>query len=385
MSVVRLSAEGSPVLLEERPIPGDLRLGLVTLNAPATLNSLSLPMIELIAPMLDRWERDPAIVAAVLAGAGPRAFCAGGDIQALYLSMRRNHEAGHTVDAYAETFFEQEYRLDFRLHRYPKPVICLGHGIVMGGGLGLFSASHFRIVTEATRIAMPEVTIGLFPDAGATWILRSLAPCTALYLGVTGSHLNAADALHLGIATHAVGAEHSLRIVETLAGMDWHADTSDAARIAATLDGLKPAALPNGVVQAHEATLARRLPAGLRSARDAVAMIRSLEGMDPWFDRGIATMTKGNPASIGIVVGQLERAASLSLADSFRLELIAATRCARFPDFAEGVRALLIDKDNAPRWRYPEVASLPDEYVQAHFEAPWADHPLADLEEESIR
>ena len=192
------------------------RLGVATLNSEKTLNSLSLGMIDLLNPKLDAWEADPAIDAVILRGAGGRAFCAGGDIQALYASMTED-----STLALADRFFAQEYRLDYRLHRYPKPVVCLGTGIVMGGGLGLFIASSVRIVAPRSRIAMPELTIGLFPDAGASWLLKRLPWHLAAFLAMTGAQISGADALHIGLATHAVNDLNSLD--EYLASRDWRA------------------------------------------------------------------------------------------------------------------------------------------------------------------
>ncbi len=199
---VLLNDADAPVLLREQRTASGHKIGFAPLNAEATLNSLSLAMIRLLASQLARWAEDEETVCVLLDGAGERAFSAGGDIQALYRSMVRNHEAGEEVDPYAQTFFEAEYRLDHQLHTYPKPVLAWGSGIVMGGGLGLFSASTLRVVTQRARIAMPEITIGLFPDAGATRLLAGMARHQALFLALTASHMNAGDALRLGLATH---------------------------------------------------------------------------------------------------------------------------------------------------------------------------------------
>jgi enoyl-CoA hydratase/carnithine racemase len=368
----------APVRIEEHELSGGKRLAIATLDVPATLNSLSLPMIEILAPAFARWERDPAIVAALLKGAG-RAFAAGGDVQALYASMTKNLAAGRRVDDYAEKFFEQEYRLDYQLHCFPKPLIALGHGIVMGGGLGLFSASQYRVVTETSRVAMPEVTIGLFPDAGATWILRSLAPQIGLFLGITGSHLNATDALHAGIATHAVPSTRLAELEAALGALPWRGDGGDRDLVAGALAEFPLESLPEGPLKALDPELRARLPAQSANAAAAADAVRALAGRHAWIDRGIATLDKGCPTSVGIVVAQLARARSFTLADSFRFELVVATHCARRGDFAEGVRALLIDKDNAPRWHYPSVAQLPQSIVDAHLVPPWPSNPLADL------
>lgn len=366
------------VRLQEVEVRSGACIGVAMLNAEKTLNSLSLAMIERLGPALERWRLDPKVVAVVLHGAGEKAFCAGGDIQALYHSMTRNHAAGTHVDAYAESFFAAEYRLDYALHTFPKPVITFGHGIVMGGGLGLFSASSFRLVTAKSRIALPEVTIGLFPDAGATWTLKSLPPHHALFIGATGCSLNGADALHLGVATHAVDADW-LKLIGSLSAIDWHGDASDRARIEELLLRSK-AALSEGPLHGHHDAIATALPRLPESAAELGASLAKLKGTHEWLDRAISTMNRGCATSVGIVLEQVRRASALTLADSFRLEMTIATHCARNPDFAEGVRALLIEKDNAPRWRYPDLAALPSRYVESHFIEPWPVNPLSNLE-----
>ncbi|MEQ9005475.1 MAG: enoyl-CoA hydratase/isomerase family protein, partial [Pseudomonadales bacterium] len=211
----------APVLLFEHQTPSGHVLAEARLNVEATLNSLSLPMIDILRPALDRWADDDAVAGILLTGAGERAFSAGGDIQALYRAMVRNHEAGAIVDDYPDRFFEHEYRLDYRIHTYPKPVISVGHGVVMGGGLGIFSGARHRVVTEKSRIALPEVTIGLFPDAGATWLLRNMPAHVATFIATTGAHVNGADAVAVGVATHAVAAAERDRIREGLLHLSW--------------------------------------------------------------------------------------------------------------------------------------------------------------------
>ncbi len=349
------------VLFQELPSARGGRIGLATLNSEKTLNSLSLGMIERLNPQLDRWQQDDAIDAVVLRGAGARAFCAGGDIQALYASMTEDPEV-----ALADRFFLDEYRLDYRLHTYPKPVASLGTGIVMGGGLGLFSASKVRIVGPRSRIAMPELTIGLFPDAGASWILKHLPYHLAAFLAMTGVQISGADALYVGLATHAVrdveGLESRLSLV------DWSEPD---------LPGLdQPSAL-----QAHDARLREAIGDVPLGAEELAQHIASLAGQDEWLDGAIATMRRGCPAALCIIAEQLVRVRDdvMDLAESFRMEHNIASHCVRNPDFREGVRALIVDKDMAPDWRYKTLRETPQEYVLSHFDTPFAHHPLKEL------
>jgi enoyl-CoA hydratase/carnithine racemase len=258
-------------------------------------------------------------------------------------------------------------------------MISIGHGVVMGGGLGVFSGARYRIVTDTSRVAMPEVTIGLFPDAGATWLLHRMPRHLATFLALTGAHLNGADALATGIGTHAIATTRRGDVLDALLQAPWagRAD-GDHERVEACLSDLPAPELSPGRVHDVPATLSAE-----GSALDVAERVRALHGRSDWIDGGIAAMNRGCPTSVGIVAGQLERAQSLDLADCFRLEMIVATHCANHPDFAEGVRALIIDKDNRPRWRYQSVEALPGEYVAEHFEPPWRHNPLEDLEETS--
>ena len=362
----------APVLLYEHVTQSGHVLAEAHLHAKATLNSLSLEMIELIHAALVDWAPRPEVVAVLFTGAGDRAFCAGGDIQALYHAMVKNHQKGEVVDEYPFEFFEREYRFNYRIHTYSKPVIAVGHGVVMGGGLGILSAAHYRIVTERSRVAMPEVTIGLFPDAGQTWLLRNMPQHYATFLGVTGSHMNGADALAVGLGTHGVAGEHRGEVRDILCAAQWGGDADSAVREA--LAGLSSGEFPERQVELIPETLS---PAGVLA--DVTSAIAALRGTSPWIDRGVAAMQSGCPTTVGIVVEQLKRAPDLDLADAFRMEMTVATHCSNNHDFAEGVRALLIDKDNAPRWQFDDLASLPGAYVDSHFVEPWPQNPLWDL------
>ncbi|MFP6815498.1 MAG: enoyl-CoA hydratase/isomerase family protein, partial [Pseudomonadales bacterium] len=318
------------------------------------------------------WAERAEVVAVLFTGAGDRAFCAGGDIQALYHAMVKNHQHGEVVDEYPFEFFEREYRFDYRIQTYPKPVIAVGHGVVMGGGVGILSAARYRVVTERSRIAMPEVTIGLFPDAGQTWLLRNMPQHQATFLGVTGSHMNGSDAVAVGLATHRVANESRHEIRDALCAADWVGDTN--AVVNAVLSGLATGDFPDTQVHLIPESLS---PDGELGA--VVAAIDALQGTSDWIDRGVAAMHSGCPTTVGIVVEQLKRAGSMELADTFRMEMTVATHCANNHDFAEGVRALLIEKDNAPAWQFDDLASLPNGYVDDHFVEPWPQNPLSDL------
>ncbi len=363
------------VVLKQHDASADYVVAEAMLNVVATLNSLSIEMIDILEPALKRWREDDRVACVLITGAGDRALCAGGDIQALYHAMSKNHEAGRIVDDYPFRFFEREYRLDYLIHTYPKPVVALGHGVVMGGGLGIFSGSQHRIVTERSRIAFPEVTIGLFPDAGGTWMLRNLARGVAMFLGCTGSHINGADAIEIGVATASVAGDARASVLMALQEVEYTGDTIDASRIEASLRDLPRPVLPDAQVSLIPQSM------GVDGSYvDVCDRINALAGTSAWVDKGIEKMHSGCPTSIGVVIEQLRRAPELELADCFRLEMTVATHCARFEDFAEGVRTLLFDKDKQARWRYGDIAGLDPAHVIEHFDPPWTNNPLENLE-----
>lgn len=363
------------VLVLEHGVSGGFIVGQAILNAEATLNSLSLEMIRGLHEALNGWADREEICAVVITAAGDKAFCAGGDIQALYHAISVNHDAGAVVDDYPFRFFEEEYRLDYFIHTYPKPLVTLGHGIVMGGGLGVLSASRFRVLTERSRLAVPEITIGLFPDAGASWTLRNMQPHHAAVLGLTGGHVNSVDGLVTGMGTHITAHEEREQWLQRLLDLSWRGEKeADAALIGDWLDAAPAPELPTS-----ELALVPELELDYEDLQGSVAAVCELAGRSKWLDRGVNNLVNGCPTTAGIVLEQLRRVPDMELADTYRMELTVATHCAQNPDFREGVRALLIDKDNSPAWQYGDVASLPRDYVLSHFEPPWADHPLADL------
>ena len=357
------AAEPARVRFEELALASGRCVAVATLDSEETLNALSLSMAGALERRLVEWASREDIVCVLLRGSGERAFSAGGDIQDLYRAMVKNHAAGRVVDDTPDRFFEAEYRLDYRIHTFPKPVVAFGCGFVMGGGLGLYSASRIRVVTPTTRIAMPEVTIGLFPDAGATWILRGLPPHLALFLGATGTRMDAADALYVGLGTHF--APTDCDAVAALVAAD-----GDPERAFGAAPALEP-----GSLEVAEPILREAVPEIPADAADARTALESLSGAGDWFERALATLRGGCPTTVGIVCEQLRRSPALDLADCFRMEMVVASRCARFADFTEGVRALIMDKDGMPRWRSDGAHT----HVLAHFEPPWEVNPLFDL------
>ena len=372
--------EVSPVLFEEIPCRNGKVIAVSTLNVEKTLNSLSLEMIDLLFSRLTQWQDDDRIALVVFQGAGDRAFCAGGDIQALYRSMVE-HPGG--PNPYAEAFFEREYRLDYLMHTYGKPLMVWGHGIVMGGGLGIFGGCSHRIATENSRIALPEITIGLFPDAGASVFLGKMPSHLAHFMALTGCQINARDALLVGLADHLIAHREKAALLTALTEEDWG---DSAAENAIKLTGMlvtfeKGEEFPASRLQGHGEEI-KVLFSGSGDDNFLGEFSRGLLAItteDQWLQRAVKTFRSGCPTTAHIVVEQLRRIQNLSLHQMFEMELTIAVQCSRHPDFTEGVRALLIDKDNRPGWQFP-TGEVPQDWVEEHFEEPWASgNPLADL------
>lgn len=372
----------APVLAETLQAANGHLIGLLTLNAEKTLNAVSLPMIDLLAQHLSAWADDDRIAMVVLQGAGDKAFCAGGDLHNLYRTMRAQRDTPESgaVDGnqYANDFFSREYRLDYQIHTYKKPVLCWGHGIVMGGGIGLMAGASHRVATERTRLSMPEVRIGLFPDVGGSWFLNRMPGHAGRFLALTGIAIEAADARYVGLANHVLPHDARHDVLEALLTQPW-SDDSDAnhalvshvlrrteARVCA------PGCAQSGPLRQHQQLIDALC--GGDTVEQALAALAALETDHPWLAKAAGAQKDASPGAMRLAWRMLEAAKDMSLADVFRLEYGVALHCAAQGDFAEGIRALLIDKDMAPRW-------LPASSTDTFLDNPWTNtpHPLADI------
>ena len=366
------------VKIEERDCPGGMKLGVITLDAPKSLHALTLEMIRAIDGALLAWADDGQIACVVLQSSTDKAFCAGGDVRSLRTAVF--DAPGVVPNPQALAFFAEEYRLDHRIHTYVKPLLVWGGGIVMGGGLGLMAGASHKVVTESTRIAMPEITIGLFPDVGGSWFLGRMPGRTGLFLGLTGAAMNAADALFVGLGDYFLQQEARAMVLDALALAQWQADPqANHQQLDRLLRGLSSPSslLPESPVRANYDAIATLTQAPTLS--EVVAAIAAYDGESAWLQKAAHSLARGAPSSAALVWAMRARTRHLSLAQVFQLELIVAVQCCAHPDFAEGVRALLIDKDNAPQWRPSSLSELDDTYLNEYFQAPWAQHPLADL------
>jgi len=331
------------------------QIAVVTLNRPRALNALTLEMIRAFAPRLAAWGNDASIAAVLVRGAGERAFCAGGDVRTIWQDTQR----GGTL---AADFFRAEYRLNRAVKVFPKPYVAAIDGIAMGGGVGVSVHGSHRIATERTQIAMPETGIGLFPDVGTTYVLPRLPGALGTYLALTGARLGPADALYTGLATHFVESANLPGLEAALAGASW--------------PGAKDRELADSIVAPFTADPGSAPLAGRRAdidrcfAQDSVEdILAALKADDSdWARETIAVLEARSPTSLKIAFEALRRGAMLTFDEAMTMEYRLSQACAARHDFLEGVRAALIDKDNAPKWQPASLASVTPELVAAHFQ-----------------
>lgn len=357
----------SVILLREIPTATGHVIAHLTLNSPKTLNSLSLPMVELLQRYLDDFKSRDEVVMIFLDGAGEKAFCAGGDIKRLRSDAI---EGDH-----GREFFAKEYRLDYTIHNYSKPIVVWGSGIVMGGGLGLLGGASHRVLTETSRIAMPEISIGLYPDVGGSYMLSKAPKPFGLFMGLTGCSVNAADAIALGIGDFILENDAKHQLLANFLTVDLTKDahqhvSSVLSQMAADSESIEPR-----IMSKREDIIS------LCSGDDLQTIIERFEKLDTddrFLSGSKSKLLSGCPMTAHLVWQQIQRAPSMTLAEIFRMEWVMSVNCLAGPDFQEGVRALIVDKDNEPKWQHTSVSSVSADEVAAMFELHEA-NPLADL------
>jgi enoyl-CoA hydratase len=327
--------------------------GIVTLNRPGALNAVTHAMVLALRDALERWRHDGAVSRIIVTAAGERAFSAGGDLRRIYEAGR----AGRQQESLA--FWRDEYTLNAAIKRYPKPYVALIDGIVMGGGVGLSVHGSHRVAGDRFQFAMPEVGIGFFPDVGATWFLPRLPGEIGTYCALTGDRLKAADAVAAGVATHRVASSRFAELADALCG----AVPIDAI-LAAFAD---PAG--EGPVLARRATIDRLFAADdvetILMRIDACAA--SGESDAPWARDVAATVRAKAPLSLRLALAQMRRGRDWSFEDCMKAEMRIVSRVAHGEDFYEGIRAVIIEKDNHPRWRPATLAEVTGAEVERHF------------------
>jgi enoyl-CoA hydratase len=324
------------------------RAGHILLNRPQALNAIDLPMIRACTRALQEWRDDPHVHVVAIEGAGGRAFCAGGDVRAL----RQFELDGEHYKA--EAFFSEEYELNLMIATYPKPYVALIDGICMGGGIGVSVHAPYRVATENAAFAMPETAIGFFPDIGATFFLPRLPGYVGTYLGLTGTRMQGADAVHAGFGTHFIQRVDMPMLADALAA-----------------DGV-------GALGSHCATPPAFSLAAQRGAidhcfgADSVAeIVRRLEAVDDeWATKTLGMLRAVSPSALCWTLEALRRGANMTLPQCLAAELALTRTTMRHPDFAEGVRAMVVDKDRKPKWQPARIGEVDPAVIQSMFEIP---------------
>lgn len=331
-----------PEILFEKRGP----IGIVTLNRPKVLNALTYNMVKQLHPQLEQWADDDSITTVVIQAVGEKAFCAGGDIRVL-------HDQGKAGSPEVINFYRDEYRLNRYIKRYPKPYVALMSGINMGGGVGVSVNGSHRVASERLTFAMPETGIGLFPDVGGTYFLPRCPGEVGMYLGLTGARLKVADAVYAGIADAFVPADRHEALLARL--VDGAAvDAAIAAETEATDDA--PLAELQGPIDAAF------------SADSVDDILQRLDAdASEWATKMAETIRSKSPLSTRVAFGQIRAGAELDFEDCMSLEFRLTNRFMAAPDFYEGVRAVVIDKDQAPKWQPASLDAVTDEQVAAYF------------------
>jgi enoyl-CoA hydratase/carnithine racemase len=352
------------------------RVGFITLNRPRALNALSLAMIRELTTTLVAWRDDPLVLAVAVRGMGKEgpfgAFCAGGD-------LRFFHQAALAGDSALEDFFTEEYTLNHLIHTYPKPYIAFMDGIVMGGGMGISQGASVRIVSERTKMAMPETNIGLFPDVGGGYFLSRCPGRAGEYLALTGHMLGGREAVTMGLADGFMESGRLPVLWDSL--LDTPFESAGAVEHWVSTKFMADHAHPNVAAQA-QARIDRFF--GLPTVK---AIVDALEAdSSAWAQETAAALRKRSPLMLHVVLEQVRRARKMGLSDDLRMERGLVHRCFHLrpgaaSETVEGIRALAVDKDQSPKWNPARIEDVTQEMVSAFFESPWTvdAHPLKTL------
>jgi enoyl-CoA hydratase len=341
-------------------------LGVAILNRPQALNALTHRMALMLYEQLDEWANEPDIKTILIQGAGEKIFCAGGDIREIYAARRNKNLT-------SKQFFWDEYRLNHRIHHYSKPYIALIDGVIMGGGVGIAMHGSHRIATEHFKFAMPETSIGFFPDIGGSYCLARCPGQTGIYLGLTGARIQAADALYLGLVDYFVPEEKKAELIDALASSQF--------------TGEYPHTIATNIIKNYSAITA---PAPLEEYRELIDQCFAFNTVEEivlalqqhpdneWCAKTLQTLLKVSPTSLKITLQQLRNAAQLDFDECLKMDYRLALRFLINHDFYEGIRAAIIDKDQKPQWQPAELNAVTQSDVDKYFA------PLKDIAELSF-
>ena len=349
------------IFKKEELSPGRF-LARVTLNRPKALNVLDFDMAIAFRQKLLQWKESEDIVGVLLEGAGDKAFCAGGDVKSLYYQMKDQNFAK------VDEFFQAEYSLDQEIHNFPKPIVIWGDGIVMGGGIGLFAGASHKVVSERTVMAMPEVSIGFFPDVGASYFLNQMPDDVGLFLGVTGARFSGSDGVCLGLGDFLISSDKKSKFLQQFAAF-YKKNTLNQKEVGEQISRL----LQNLSQKANESDFIREVKE-FCSHCDRLQLLTVLRQFEKIAqkDNSLLSQTyfnlkEASPLAVQISWQQLQKSRGVSLEEAFAMELVLASKLARSGEFQEGVRALLVDKDKTPNWKYKKLEDINDQILREFF------------------
>lgn len=349
-------------------------VGWIRFNRPEKLNSFSNNMVELMYKQLLKWKGDPEVAIIVLEGEGEKSFSAGGDVRELY-DLRDSN-----LEEYVIASFSKEYSMDMTMHLYPKPILAYMDGYVMGGGVGVSVAGSHRIATGKTKWAMPETSIGLYPDVGASYFMNKMPGYIGRYLALTAKSINAADAIYARAADYYIDSSSWADLRQAIAEKKWFSNTAYK-ELSNIIEQYNKTPLVESSLAELEEKINKHF--GFDRMEDIVDSLREASNRgDEWADKTLKVMLSKSPTSLKVTLKQLVEGKKKSMKECFMMELEMAVKFMKCHDFFEGVRSVLVDKDRAPNWNPPTLEEAKEDYVASFFVYSWKDgkNPLEDFE-----
>lgn len=358
-------------------------LGRIQLDRPNQLNALSYSMLDTIYKTLMEWQNNPDITAILIDSSLDKVFCAGGDVVKVREEILNSGAEGASV---AIRYFSLEYRLDYLIHNYQKPIIALIGGLSMGGGVGLAAGARYRVGTQHSRLAMPESQIGFFPDVGATYFMRRANPGVAELMTLTGCIIAAGDMLDNQFINYVIDEGNKIPLIRALLTLNMSDDNDHNDQLVTSLlnrFSLSPCGLKSYLSPYfNELTSLSKYT----TLQQRYHYIQHWDSQDVFIDKVKGLLASASPLSLHLIHTQFSQSKEMTLAECFQYELTLAFRCIELYDFLEGVRAKLVDKDNQPNWLYQSIDAVSDDCLSVAYSCVWSRvmHPLADLDRSRI-
>ena len=340
------------IIIKEQKTKNNQLIGYVCMNTPKKLNALNIEHIETILQILTKWQEQPNIACVILDTNNTKAFCAGGDLKDLYRLMqaKKNEKIME--------YFTNEYLLNYKIHNYPKPIIAWCSGIIMGGGLGLAAGASHRIVNSSTKMAMPEIKIGLYPDAGGSYFLRKIPNKIGLFVGLTAYNMDYADALFTNLADYNICEQNKTQIMQQLEQANWsNNDLANHKLLTEILTAAHETPQKNSWLQEQEQAISTSITQDLTSTISNINQLLTAANKTEIAQN----LSNGSPLSKTIIWHQHQKQPA-SLKQSLLNETICSYNCSINGDFQEGIRAMLIDKDKQPNWKYKTIKAATADY-----------------------